>query len=529
VANVTPPVAVRPESFKTSSKAFADINKAIGAAALTLVNELATMNNMAGTDGKAKTFADKYDEITNGTSGVCAGIKLMADATDKMAELLDASAVNHTNANNAYAPCSPGVPTGLGYTNGELTKPRIASAFGGPGEPSNWEMIKSYVEGEIFPDGDPEKLDKAAEAWRKMGTVLREQPQRVDAAIAHIANEKSAEVDPAQTQAGLIKKHLADIAGAHDKVAKLLTDFATHVRDVRDETKTALTELAWELVGGFVLGAALTLVTAGASNLAATAVGLLRLTQTGAKIAGFIRRFGTAIDKVMQAASYIENPAGAAAGDLGGLLGSRGTTFGKALGRKKKSSDPKRQSELDKATAGMSERVKRQVELATDPDALEQQLIADGIPPDLAREAAQNSPYANMSPQEVVDKYTRDGRFVYPDNDGFAGGKYTTSDRIPESATLDRVGPIEGSFMGSPADSYGQRALAPGSTGDYTTLVGTGKELPAGWEVRSGEIAKAFDQPGGGTQYVVMKPGLDGKMERVSVEELLDLGYVRQS
>ncbi|MDP0400008.1 hypothetical protein [Tsukamurella strandjordii] len=333
---MTPPpvVSVRPESFKASSKAFSEINKAIGKAAFVLGQELATMNGMAGSDSKAKAFSDQYDELTNGKSGLGAGIKLMADATDKMAELLDASAVNHTNADTAIAPCAPGIPSGLSYVNGQTDKPTIASAFGGPGEPSNWEMIKSYVEGEIFPDGDPEKLDKAAEAWRKMGTALREQSQRVDAAIAHIANEKSAEVEPAQTQAGLIKQHLADIANAHDKTAKLLTDFATHVRDVRDETKDALTELAWELVGGLVLGAALSLVTAGASALASTAVGVVRLTQTGAKIAGFIRRFGAAIDRVMQTVDYMTNPVAAATGDLGALMGTRATTFGSSLARK---------------------------------------------------------------------------------------------------------------------------------------------------------------------------------------------------
>ncbi|GAA1094332.1 hypothetical protein GCM10009581_29010 [Tsukamurella strandjordii] len=82
--------------------------------------------------------------------------------------------------------------------------------------------------------------------------------------------------------------------------------------------------------------------------------------------------------------------------------------------------------------------------------------------------------------------------------------------------------------MGAQGDSYAQRALAPGSTGEYTTLVGTGKQLPSGWEFRSGEIAEAFDQGGGGTQYVVMKPGTDGKMTRVSVDELLNYGYVKR-
>ncbi|WP_165824276.1 TNT domain-containing protein [Tsukamurella pulmonis] len=523
---MTPPVAVRPESFKSSSKAFGEIHTTIRKAAFTLVSELGEMASMAGTDPKAKAFADSYEEIVNGNAGACAGIKLLADATDKMAELLDASSVNHTNADNAYAPCTAGVPTGIGYVGGELTKPRIASAFGGPGEPSNWEMIKSYVEGEVFPDGDPEKMDRAAAAWRKMGTVLREQSGRVDAAIAHIAQEKSAEVEPAQNQAALIKKHLANAAGTFDKISQLLTEFASHVRSVRDETKSALTDLAWELAGGLILGAALTLVTAGASNLASTAIGLLRLTQTGAKIAQLIRKFGTAIDKVMHTASSIENRFTSTAGDLADLLGSRAKKFSKDMSRKKKSDEPKRRSELDEATKGMPDWARKDLELATDPDALERKLVDGGMPPELAKEAAQNTPHAKMTPQEVVDKYwdSDKGRWNYPPDDGFLGGNYTTSTSIPETVKLDRIGGPNGGFLADEGVPYSKRALSPGTAGEYNTYRGTGVPLDSTkFEVRTGPAAEAFGQPGQGNQWVVIDLAT-GKP--VSVTELLRMEVI---
>ena len=76
--------------------------------------------------------------------------------------------------------------------------------------------------------------------------------------------------------------------------------------------------------------------------------------------------------------------------------------------------------------------------------------------------------------------------------------------------------------MGAAGDSYPGRGLAPGSSGDYHRFHGTGKELPEGWEVRYGEVADAFGQPGGGTQWVVV----DNNGEIVLIHDLIEDGYL---
>jgi hypothetical protein len=76
--------------------------------------------------------------------------------------------------------------------------------------------------------------------------------------------------------------------------------------------------------------------------------------------------------------------------------------------------------------------------------------------------------------------------------------------------------------MGTTGDSYPQRSLAPGSSGDYHVFHGTGRELPPGWEVRYGTVGEAFGQPGGGTQWVVV----DDKNRIVLIQRLINDGYL---
>jgi hypothetical protein len=77
--------------------------------------------------------------------------------------------------------------------------------------------------------------------------------------------------------------------------------------------------------------------------------------------------------------------------------------------------------------------------------------------------------------------------------------------------------------MGVEGDSYPSRALAPGTSGDYNVFEGTNKPLRAGWEVRYGEVGEVFDQPGGGTQWVVV----DEFGETVLIKTLIEDGYLK--
>jgi hypothetical protein len=107
-----------------------------------------------------------------------------------------------------------------------------------------------------------------------------------------------------------------------------------------------------------------------------------------------------------------------------------------------------------------------------------------------------------MTRPELVEKYWdfEEHTWKWPPEDGFKDNKYDVTDRIPDGQRLDRIGVVSdrtGNFMATEGDSYPARAMAPGSSGDYNVFEGTGKQLPAGWEVRVGEVGEAFDLPGG--------------------------------
>ncbi len=263
--------------------------------------------------GAGRAFADHYDKTVNGQQSLLAGIALMGNACAKMAELLDASAVNHANVNSAIGLCTPATPTGNLKQLDKIPTLSLGSSFGGPGEPSNWEKLREFVEGgEVFPDGDPAKLENAGgDAWTRAATSLRRQQQAVRSAIKPIAGERSAEVGPAQDQASLIDQHLGGIAESCDATAKLCNQFADEVRKTRDRIGDLVRELTCELLVAAAIGVALVLVTSGLGSLLATAAGVAKATQTGgARIAGVIRGLMAAAGPVLRPAAYVLDPVG---------------------------------------------------------------------------------------------------------------------------------------------------------------------------------------------------------------------------
>ncbi|OBA75275.1 NAD(+)--arginine ADP-ribosyltransferase [Mycobacterium sp. 1554424.7] len=167
-----------------------------------------------------------------------------------------------------------------------------------------------------------------------------------------------------------------------------------------------------------------------------------------------------------------------------------------------------------------------QLALAESPEQLVNDLIRHGCPRELA-ESAMHSPYEGMNAQEILNAFwdPAKGTWKWPEANGFADGKWETARSIPTEASLDRIGEVSdtrGDFMGTVGDSYPDRGLAPGSSGDYNRFHGTGKELPDRWEVRFGKVADAFGQPGGGTQWVV----IDEEGETVLISFLIDNGYL---
>ncbi len=96
----------------------------------------------------------------------------------------------------------------------------------------------------------------------------------------------------------------------------------------------------------------------------------------------------------------------------------------------------------------------------------------------------------------------------------------------------DRIGRVQGNYMWNATDSFPMRSLPPWIQLDpYLRLEHTRTSLPEGIHIRSGRVAPAFEQPGGGTQHLCEKQIYVGDtcvgVEPVSVAELIARGIVK--
>ncbi|WP_235493350.1 glycohydrolase toxin TNT-related protein [Leifsonia sp. Leaf336] len=111
-----------------------------------------------------------------------------------------------------------------------------------------------------------------------------------------------------------------------------------------------------------------------------------------------------------------------------------------------------------------------------------------------------------------------------PHTDGFVNGVSKPADLVPGDV-LERItfrdndgNLVDGDFAAPPETSFEKLSLPPDRLGDNATTVRYEIVKPVPDNVRMGDIAPGFEQPGLGTQYHFP----DG------VQELIDQGYVRE-
>lgn len=103
-----------------------------------------------------------------------------------------------------------------------------------------------------------------------------------------------------------------------------------------------------------------------------------------------------------------------------------------------------------------------------------------------------------------------DGTPWWPGNDGFAGT--SVKETLQPGTKFDRYGGKLGKFASPEGTSYSQRALPPGSENSVYKVY----EVIKPFEVNSGKTAPWFDEPGGGTQYMLP----------MSIDDLIKNGYI---
>lgn len=150
--------------------------------------------------------------------------------------------------------------------------------------------------------------------------------------------------------------------------------------------------------------------------------------------------------------------------------------------------------------------------------------------------------YGGLTPDKFIFRYrdedAKPASWRYPPDLGFAHSGGWSNGRVLRSrVTLraglmaDRFGSPFGGFLAPGGTSYGARALPPDSLNtradDPTHLCNYHLyRVTRAFDVDAGPIAPAFQQPGGGLQYVLVGAYVPQAPALLNVRWLLDNGYL---
>jgi hypothetical protein len=133
-------------------------------------------------------------------------------------------------------------------------------------------------------------------------------------------------------------------------------------------------------------------------------------------------------------------------------------------------------------------------------------------------------------PVDPGPEFTKaDGSLLYPD-DRLPGNVYAIPGTVVPDAHLapgtiiDRFGYPGGGYLGPEGVPFAERSLPPSSALNpyFRYVVEDPTALPPGWHIEESQAAPWFHQPGGGTQYRIIRP--DGNTG--SVNDLLGFGVL---
>ncbi|WP_100521793.1 HNH/ENDO VII family nuclease [Mycobacteroides abscessus] len=295
-----------------------------------LHNKLSGLSGMAGNDNGAKDFCNEYDPAAK--DGMDAGAYAV-NALNTCADLLFATAVNHENADSASAPNGQTVPASAPPVTPSITTPSIPSALGGSSPPSWWSSIEKYVQGAVWPNGDPEKLRQAMNTWCVNGEEIEGAIRRAffprDGAnpITDVSHQRSPEIPQAVASMTLAHDAVKLLQTEWAAIGKTCGDLANRIEDVHNRVTNEMLILGGTVVATEAVAAVLVPLTIGGSEAVSKMVDTARLVATGERIAAILNEF--------RAAAQLSGlPNVAAAGNLvrsiqtlGPLMESRASLF----------------------------------------------------------------------------------------------------------------------------------------------------------------------------------------------------------
>ncbi|MFG1796658.1 GH-E family nuclease [Nocardia sp. NPDC049149] len=282
------PVEVDPQGFAKAATEYERVHNTLTFDIDTLTKNLAKGGGSAGTDNAGHKWTNDYDPAAWNTVDALGDLAL---AVGQMHDLLQFTAANHANANSQSAP-EPN-PNDLVFPPGTLKvyqPPEPPAAYGGSDpEPTGWDLVKGAVEGELWPNGHPDKLRQMGASWRDMANGLRFIVGMLAAPRSLIEAQQSPETLQALEQADIVKAEFESLAGVCDELGKACASYADSIEQTKNAVKRALIELLALVAMDQAFGWIAAPFTLGGSALAAQGGMAVAITIYGARIATSIR------------------------------------------------------------------------------------------------------------------------------------------------------------------------------------------------------------------------------------------------
>ena len=285
---------------------------------------------MAGSDDEGTAWAASYDARVGEVLGAVNDLTL---AMENYGGVVIQAGHNHAIAeHNATAgggspPVRPPDPESVA---GVLTAPPSA---GGPGQGliDNALGLVDQV-GVPVPDGDTDKIDKAAQSWDRLATVYQTKtvPEALDVQSGIFSNTSTPEVEYIGKDLGELRDAANAILAACAELSQSCNEYRSALDDLRNQLTGILEDLAIELAATAVIGIAASFVTFGVGAVAATA----KTAHTITKFAKIIRTAVTAWKTSKNISKGVKKIA-----DMPGIRQALQRI--KNLGRKRKPEEPK--------------------------------------------------------------------------------------------------------------------------------------------------------------------------------------------
>jgi hypothetical protein len=235
------------------------------------VSILGGTGSMAGTDDAGKAWATSYDERVKEVLGAANDL---AKALENYGGVVIQAGYNHAVAEHNATPGNqgpaPGMPPEPASTAGVLSAPPSA---GGPGRGLVDAIGLMQQVGVPVPDGDTDKVSKAADAWDRLATVYQTKTiaEGLEVDARTFRDTHSPEVEYIVRDLEELRDAMASVTEGCAELSQSCREYKSALDDLRTQLEDILEDLAIELAVTAVIGIAASFVSFGAGAIAGTA------------------------------------------------------------------------------------------------------------------------------------------------------------------------------------------------------------------------------------------------------------------